>query len=263
MKRLFTAAIGSLMWAMVVLCIAGVAARAAEVIPEKPVRYFNDYAHVVPPATAEQLNQKLESFERETSDQVVVVVYPKMQSDSDINDYCQRVAQKWQVGQKERNNGVVLFVFTQDRKMSIQVGYGLEGAFPDIATKRVQEEAIVPFFKRGDYAGGLVSGVDAILQQIRGEYKGTGRTVNDRRTRSPVGGFLPLIFIVIVLFIIIGSRRRGTVYSRGGRYYGSGWGGWGGGSGWGGGGGWSGGSSGGGFSSGGGSFGGGGSSSSW
>jgi len=103
---------------------------AAEVIPPKPEKYFNDYAHVASSATVTELNQRLEQFERDTSSQIVVAVYPKMQSDSSIEDYTVRVAQSWGIGQKGKDNGAVLFVFVQDRKMYIQVGYGLEGPCP-------------------------------------------------------------------------------------------------------------------------------------
>src|SRR4051794_31700226 len=84
---------------------------SAEVLPEKPARYFNDYAHVVSSQTAEKLNQQLENFERETTSQIVVAVYPKMQSESSIDDFTFRTAQSWGVGQKGTNNGAVLFVF--------------------------------------------------------------------------------------------------------------------------------------------------------
>src|SRR3954452_15237344 len=110
---------------------------AAEVIPPAPKLYFNDYAQVVSPATAQQSNQTLEEFERQTSNQILVAIYPKMQSDSSIEDYTVRVARAWKVGQKEKNNGAILFVFTEDRKMFIQVGYGLEGALPDVIGKRI------------------------------------------------------------------------------------------------------------------------------
>src|SRR5437867_3532737 len=103
-----------------VAVVFAIDSRAAEVIPPKPDRYFNDYAGVVSKEAAYRFNEQLAQFERETSDQVVVAVFPKMQSDSDIADYTQRVAQAWGVGQKERRNGVVLFVFVQDRKMVIQ-----------------------------------------------------------------------------------------------------------------------------------------------
>src|SRR5713101_1244330 len=105
---------------------------ATEIIPPKPAGYFNDYVGVVSKEAALRFNEQLAQFERETSNQVWVVVYPKMQSDSDVADYTRRVAQSWGVGQKGRNNGAVLFVFIQDRKIFITTGYGVEGALPDV-----------------------------------------------------------------------------------------------------------------------------------
>lgn len=231
---------------------------AAEIIPQAPAQYFNDYANVVSPQVASQLNQTLENFERQTSEQIIVAVYPKMQSDSSIEDYTVRVARAWRVGQKIKNNGAVLFVFIQDRKMFLQVGYGLEGALPDALCKQIIDEQIAPRFKAGDYDGGLTAGVQSIIAATKGEYKGTGGTVAESRGSE---GVIPIIF-VIGFFILLAlamarPRRRGWFYSSGG-WYGGGWGGgWGGG----GGGGFSGG--GGGFSGGGGSFGGGGAGGSW
>jgi uncharacterized protein len=236
--------------------------QAAEVIPPKPNRYFNDYAGVVSKEVARRFNEQLAQFERETSDQVVVAVFPKMESDSDVADYAQRVAQAWEVGQKGRRNGVVLFAFIQDRKISIQVGYGLEGALPDIIAYDIRANHISPYFKNGEYERGLAVGIDLICKAIRGEYKGSGNTVAERHRRG--GGapsFLFFIIFVIALTVISRIMRRlgGYGYSsgRGGPIFfpGGGGGGWS--SGGGGGGGFS------GFSGGGGSFGGGGSSGSW
>src|SRR5437762_13237258 len=173
------------------LVLLATSLQAAEVIPPKPDRYFNDYAGVVSKEAAYRFNEQLAQFERETSDQVVVAVFPKMQSDSDIADYTQRVAQAWGVGQKERRNGVVLFVFVQDRKMFIQVGYGLEGALPDITAFDITEYRIKPHFKSGDYEGGLAAGIDSIFQAIRGEYKGPGKTVRATRGGEKGGNFVP------------------------------------------------------------------------
>ncbi len=242
------------------LALFAISAHAAEVIPPKPSAYFNDYAGVVSKETASRLNEQLAQFERETSDQVVVAVFPKMQSDSDIADYTQRVAQAWGVGQKERRNGVVLFVFIQDRKMFIQVGYGLEGALPDATAFDITERHIKPLFRAGNYEAGLATGIDLIFKAIRGEYKGSGKTIAERRGGGgAVSGFLPFIIFVIVLIILSRLFRKLGGYgysSRGGGpvFIPSG-------------GGWSsGGGSGGGFSGfggGGGSFGGGGAGSSW
>jgi uncharacterized protein len=233
--------------------------QAAEVIPPKPAHYFNDYAGVVSKEVAQSFDDQLTQFERDTSDQIVVAVFPKMQSDSSVADYTQRVAQAWAVGQKDRRNGVVLFVFVQDHKMYIQVGYGLEGAVPDITAFDITEQHIKPHFKNNDYPGGLAEGIKLIGQAIRGEYKGTGKTAGDRVSNNNNGSFWPFLFIllfIVFFFVTRKGRRRGYRYSSfGGPFIG----GWSGGSG---GGGWSGGG-GGGFSGGGGSFGGGGAGSSW
>jgi uncharacterized protein len=247
------------------LSVFGLANRGtAETIPPKPAGYFNDYAGVVSKEAALRFNEQLAQFERETSNQVVVAVFRKMESDSSIEDYTQRVAQIWGVGQKDRRNGAVLFVFIEDRKMYIQVGYGLEGTLPDVTAFDITERHIKPFFRQQDYERGLATGIDLICKAIRGEYKGGGKTNAERTASSGRGGgnvLFFVIFVIIILMMIRASRRkRGYGYSSfGGPFIG----GWGGGSG----GGWSGGSSSGGgfsgFSGGGGSFGGGGGGSSW
>ena len=242
---------------------------AAETIPAPPTRYFNDYALLVRPETAGQLNNLLENFEKTNSSQVLVAIFPRMSSDSSIEDYTVRVAQKWGVGQKGKNNGAVLFVFVDDHKMFLQVGYGLEAVLPDAIAKDITENLIKPRFKAGDYDGGLVAGVNAILRAIGGEYRGTGRTVAQGQARGGSRRIHPLIpLLVFLAFMILVSRRsrRGTVFGPLGPATWGGWsgGGWGSGSSWGGGGrGGGGGSSSGSFSGGGGSFGGGGAGSSW
>jgi uncharacterized protein len=241
--------------------------RAAEVLPPPPANHFNDYARAVAPETARRLNAQLDQFERETSNQIVVAIFPTMQSKSSIEEYTVRVAQSWGVGQKDRKNGAVLFIFKNDRTLYIQTGYGLEGALPDARCKQIIENEIVPRFRAGDFDGGVTAGVNAILASIRGEYQGTGQTVADRRTGGGSRGGGSWVFGLIFAFIIFQSifgRRRSALYSGGGRRglwtFPGGGNGWGGGN-WGGG---SGGSSGGGtFSGGGGSFGGGGAGGRW
>ena len=246
------------LWLALVLSL-----QAAEVIPPKPAAYFNDYANVVPKEKALALNEKLAQFERETSNQIVVAVFPKMESDSDVFDYTYRVKEQWGVGQKGTNNGAVLFVFVQDRQMFIQVGYGLEGALPDITAKDITEHVVKPRFKEGDYAGGLEAGINAIIQATRGEYKGSGKTVLEKRGPASSSGSGPLTFIIIVLVVLmlvrLGRKRGGYRYTgSGGPFVSSGWGGgWSSGSSSSSGGGFS------GFSGGGGSGGGGGAGSSW
>jgi uncharacterized protein len=236
----------------------GLAVFAAEVIPPRPKQYFNDYAGAVSAATVDRLNRMLEDFERASSSQIIVAIFPKMQSDSSIEDYTFRVKEAWKVGQKGKDNGAALFVFVQDRKMFLQVGYGLEGALPDALCKRIIADEIAPRFKAGDYDGGLSAGVTAILAATKGEYQGNGQTAASGSHR----GGVPVQFIVFgVLFLLVilsrlFARRGGMVYRSGGYSTFGGWGGSGGG-GWGGGGGE------GGFSGGGGTGGGGGAGGSW
>jgi uncharacterized protein len=238
---------------------------ADEVIPPRPAAYFNDYAHVVSAGTAAQLNKTLEDFERQSSDQIVVAVFPKMQSDSSVEDYTVRVARSWQAGQKDKNNGAVLFVFVQDHKMFLEVGYGLEGILPDALCKRIIDEQITPRFKAGDFDGGLTAGVQAVIAAAKGEYKGTGTTVAEARQADTHHGgdvVFPIILVIIVVVIILSLRIRAYRYG-GIQYWGGGWSGGSssGGGGFSGSGGFGGG--GGGFSGGGGSFGGGGAGGSW
>lgn len=232
---------------------------AAETIPPKPAGYFNDYAGVVSKEAALRFNEQLAQFERETSNQVLVAVFRKMETDSSIEDYTQRVAQAWGVGKKDRKNGAVLFVFVQDRKMYIQVGYGLEGSLPDATAFDITERHIKPRFKNNDYESGLAIGIDIICKAIRGEYTGTGKTQVEEKSASDSGhGLLIFIICVVIFLFAIRRRRRGYGYSGMGGPFIGGWSN--------GGGSWSSGSSGGGFSGfsgGGGSFGGGGAGSSW
>ena len=258
-RRLDLPVIKTFLISATLVALVSLSSQAAEIIPPKPAGYFNDYAGVVSKEAALHFNEQLAQFERETSNQVVVAVFPKMQSDSSIEDYTQRVAQSWGVGQKDKRNGVVLFVFIEDRKMFIQVGYGLEGALPDITAFDITEYHIKPHLRRGDYEGALATGIDLICKAIRGEYKGSGKTVAEQHGKASAPSFLLFIIFIIVLIVISRVARRlgGYGYSsgRGGPiFFPTG----------GGGGGWSSGDGGsGGFSGGGGSFGGGGAGSSW
>ncbi len=248
------------------LLAAGVfPAAAAEVIPPRPSNHFNDYAGAVRRETASQLNTELAQFERDTSNQLLVAIFPRMQSDSSVEDYTVRVAQAWAAGTKERKNGAVLFVFQQSHDIRIQTGYGLEGALPDALCKQIIENEIVPRFRANDFDRGLTAGVHAMRAATRGEYRGTGRSVNDTRGSRGSGSASNILFFaifLIVMFVVVRRQsRRSVVYGPRGRrgiWMGPGpWIGGGGGGGWG--------SSGGGgtFSAGGGSFGGGGAGGRW
>ncbi len=256
---------------LVALSLLLISAMGADV-PPKPEQYFNDYASLINPQTAEQLNLRLEDFERQTSNQILVAIYPNLPLDAALEDFTQDAFRAWKPGQQGRNNGAVLFVFVKDRKMRIQTGYGLEGALPDAICKRIISDELAPRFKAGDFDGGMTAAVNAMIAATRGEYTGSGQTVAESRAHARHGqGSMVDLVIFLLVFGFIGlsmlrAARRGTVLTRSGsRGFGGGW--WIGGAGGGGGGSWGGGSSGGGggggFSGGGGDSGGGGASGSW
>jgi uncharacterized protein len=246
---------------LVALLGTGLTLRAAERIPSAPAQYFNDYAGVVSPGIVTELNAKLEQFERTSSNQLLVAIYPKMESDSSVEDYTVRVAQSWLVGQKKKDNGAVLFAFMQEHQLYIQVGYGLEGALPDATAKRIIENEIVPRFRQHDIDGGMRAAVAALIAATKGEYQGTNQTQGNSQTQGSSTGFNIIVLIVfLILFAALSRRRNRGTYVLGGPRSGGWWmgppGGGGGGSGWSSGGG-------GGFSGGGGSFGGGGAGGKW
>src|SRR5580704_15762471 len=180
-------------------------------VPARPTHYFNDYASLIDSQTAQQLEQKLQDFERQTSNQILVVIYPSLPADTSIEDFTHDAFRAWKPGQAGRNNGAVLFVFVKDRKMRIQTGYGLEGALPDAICKRIISDQMVPRFQAGDFDGGVTAAVDAMIAATRGEYKGTGRTVAQARHGGENGVDL---IILLVVFGIIGvsllrAARRG------------------------------------------------------
>jgi uncharacterized protein len=170
--------------------LAGDTNQTAEVIPPAPTHYFNDYASVVSPATASRLNSLLEEHERQSSDQIVVAVFPKMQSAAPIKDYTRRIANAWGVGQKGKNNGVTFLLFTQDHKMFVSVGTGLEKVLPDSTCKEILDTKITPYLKKGDFDGGLTAGVTAFIGATKGAYQGSGKTAaetknSDTNTATP------------------------------------------------------------------------------
>jgi uncharacterized protein len=174
---------------------------AAEKLPPAPARYFNDYASLVRPEVAEQLNRQLADFERQTSNQILVVIYPKFPSETSLEDYTQQVARSWKAGTNGRDNAAILFVFVQDRKIRIEVGRDLEGALPDVICKRIISEQIAPRFRQGDFEGGISAGITAIMAATKGEYKGTGTTVKERRDQASGDSswIIPVVFLLIFL----------------------------------------------------------------
>lgn len=244
----------------------------AQDYPEKPNTLVNDYSGVLSAGQKQALENKLVAFDDSSSTQIAIAILKSI-GDYDINEYAVNLGRKWGVGQSGKNNGIMIVVAVGDRKISIQTGYGVEGALPDVYAKRIIDNDIKPEFRAGNYYAGLDAATTSIIKYTRGEYKNDNPRVANRKSGGG-GSIIIVIIIVIVILIIMRKGGGGGSEVIGGRgasnalfwamLFGSGGGGrggWGGNSGWGGG---SSGGGGGGFGGfGGGSFGGGGSSGSW
>jgi uncharacterized protein len=210
--------------------------------------YVNDFAGLLSPAARSQIETFLREFDASDSTQVVVVTVPDLQGEP-VDMVALKFAETWQIGQKGKDNGALLLIGKEDRKMRIEVGRGLEGKLTDLLAGRIVDNEISPRFKQGDFDGGVAAGVSAIAQAVRGEYQGTGKT-SGRKKKAGVWWIFPLLFFVLPLLGRLGGSGRGR-HSGGYWIGGGGFGGGGGGGGFGG------------FSGGGGGFSGGGSSGSW
>ncbi|HEX8124477.1 MAG TPA: TPM domain-containing protein [Allosphingosinicella sp.] len=259
------------------LCLALLlvsAPAAAQDFPKLTGRVV-DAANIIPDSDEAALTQKLAALETASSRQLVVATVPSLQG-NDIADYGYQLGRHWGIGQKGANNGVILLVAPNERKVRIDVGYGLEPIITDALSHQIITQQILPAFKANDYPRGIDAGADAIIAQLQAppeqaEKKALEAQQAQRQSGSGGGGSIfPLIFWGIVFFFFIlpmlRGGRRGRRHRRSGVWVWGpgigGGGGWGGGSSGGGFGGFGGGG-GGGFGGGGGSFGGGGASGGW
>ncbi|MDR3512941.1 MAG: TPM domain-containing protein [Caulobacteraceae bacterium] len=252
-----TAPLRALLLALAVcLGLAGAApATAAPTFPALTGRVVDD-AHVLSPQTQADLTAKLEALEQKAGDQVVVVTLPSLQG-YEIEDYGYQLGRAWGIGEKGKNNGALFIVAPNERKVRIEVGYGLEPVLTDALTSVILQQAVLPKFRAGDVEGGVVAGTDAIIDQL-GLDPAQAKAKADAAARAPASPpiHIPVIVIVIVVFLLIRLMFRGGFWGMAPFLFMGGGGFRGGGDSFGGGGG-------GGFSGGGGSFGGGGSSGSW
>jgi uncharacterized protein len=247
------------MWTILLFLLFAVPALAAE--PNSPLLTGRvvDEAGILNPATIKNLTDRLAKHEQTTGEQVVVVTLKSLQGYS-IEEFGYQLGRHWGIGQKDKNTGAILIVVPNERKVRIEVGYGLEGKLTDAVSRTIIETDIVPNFRRGDFAAGVLSGTTSILKVLRsGSATGTEPDVNSNALRTAVGADsgwdYPAMMAIFFIFMIIRSLLpwRHGIYRRVGRSYGyssfpdGGFSGGGGG----------------GFSGGGGSFGGGGASGSW
>jgi uncharacterized protein len=255
---------------LVLLFVLALSAIALEV-PPAPTQWVTDKAALLGPTEADLLNRKLSDFEQQTGAQFIVYIFKSLEGDA-LESFTIRCVERWKVGQKKYDNGLVLFVFADDRKTRVEVGYGLEGTITDAVSSNVLRTFLRPKFQAGDYAGGINAAADELMRRIRtGEKpveplqpRGAGQGQGQRAGQDL--GIVPILVLLFIIFFVIApmfARGRSSgctgcilpfLFS-GGRTFGGGGfssGGFGGG-----------GFGGGGFSGGGGGFGGGGASGDW
>jgi uncharacterized protein len=246
---------------MAALAFAGAAAKADPTFPALTGRVVDD-AHILPAATQAELTQKLTTLEQANGDQLVVVTVPSLQDD-DISDYGYRLGRAWGIGQKGKNNGALLIIAPNEKKVRVEAGYGLEPVLTDAVSSLIIQREILPRFREGDFAGGTTAGVDAIInvlaeprQLAEAQARAAAQEVRRPQRRADPGAVI--VIVIIAIFVLSGLFRRGggggllpllLLSSLGGRGRDDDWG--------------DGGGGGGGFSGGGGSFGGGGASGGW
>jgi uncharacterized protein len=161
-----------------------------------------DEAAMVPPATRERIEQKLAAFEQETGAQVAVLTVPSLQGDS-LEGFSVKVAETWKLGRKGKDDGVLLLISRDDRKMRIEVGYGLEGTLTDLKSARILSDVIRPRFRAGDFGGGVEAAVDAILGTLRGNPEAIPKAPAEAVGGKP-GDWAGRLFGLAVFVVVVG-----------------------------------------------------------
>jgi uncharacterized protein len=197
------------------LLLLNSSAFAQRAIPEHGGRWVHDEANVLSPQTVQELESFLKFHRDSTSNQIAVLIIPSLDG-GDIDDYGIRVSKAWGLGQKDKDNGVLLLVSMQDRLARIEVGKGLEGVLTDLESSRINRYELAPKFRTGDYDAGIKGAVNAIVKSIQGEYVNENPAPVQRKRKGS-----PMVTVMLVLLLIIFlSRRRGG--RGGGGYWSSG-----------------------------------------
>lgn len=195
-------------------------AQVDKVIPPRPAtqKLVNDLTgNTLTEAQKQALENKLVAYDDSTSNQIAVVIINSLKG-YDIGDYALHLFRKWGIGNKKTNNGILVLVAKEDRKLRIEVGYGLEGVIPDITSKHIIDESITPSFKEENYYRGLDKGTDDIIKAAAGEYKAPAN-YGKRNSKRP--GFASILGVIafLVLMAAMGAGGRNS----GGTMSGAGW----------------------------------------
>jgi len=180
--------------------------------PMVPYRLVNDFTGLLSEQDQITLNNKLLDFNNETSTQIYVVTYDNLQG-FDIADFGQRLAQDWEIGQQGKNNGILVLVSPEARKITIQTGYGMEGAVPDAIASRLITNVITPSFRQANYYSGLDSATNVLMALTRGEF--TADNYLNKSSEETPGIIFGLFVLFMFIFILISSFRKRRTYSPG------------------------------------------------
>ena len=182
-------------------------------VPKKPEFQTSvyDYVQLLSPSEKSGLEQKLIKYSDTTSTQIVLAIISSTQGEN-INFLGAQWGQQWGIGQAKEDNGILILLAKDDRKIAINTGYGVEHLLTDAMSKRIIERDIIPYFKQNNYPGGLNRGVDAIFEVLNGEYEGTRESSDNG---FPVELVIMLVFIFIIILVSISKNRRGGGGNRG------------------------------------------------
>ncbi|MCA9376924.1 TPM domain-containing protein [Candidatus Nomurabacteria bacterium] len=169
----------SIIW----ICILSVSSVYAQLKFPEPTGFVNDYENII--SNDEELEAKLNAYEKETTNEITVVTVPDFQGTT-IEDYAVKLFEAWGIGKEDRDNGILILVSASERQSRIEIGYGLEGALTDAESGRIQDNAMIPSFKEDDYTTGINNGVDAVIEAIAGEYTAEGYTGTDTSGQDPL-----------------------------------------------------------------------------
>jgi len=196
-------------------------------IPAPTHDYVNDWAGMMSPSMKGTLETRLEQFDQQTSNQILIITLPSLEGDA-LEDFSIRLAQVWKPGTAEKDNGLILLVFKNDRALRIEVGHGLEGVVPDVRASQIIRNVITPRFKEMNYDQGFSDGIDAIISSIDGNYQdstteNTSHTYSNSLSSREQRHIFTALAIISLFLIIIDSLRYFFYTSRQAQYRYSAW----------------------------------------
>jgi uncharacterized protein len=193
-----------LLW-VIVLSVLSVHLLPAQdqIFPKTPTGWVNDYAKILSGSEVNRLNSKLAGYQDSTSTQIFVVTLNETQG-AEISMLAAEIGQAWGVGQKGKENGMLILIYPEERKVFIATGYGLDQYVTDAAIKKIIESEIIPNFKNGDYYSGIDRGTNVIMGLLSGTFTANQYSRKGSKDEGSIGG---VIFLVILIFIIFGSRK--------------------------------------------------------